>query len=128
MKSCRCMAHYFSSDLSNILLCVRIGSGYKSIVKPIRFWCIVWLTRCSHVCTLQSTANVFKREVVCRRFFRFWLIFPNRNYHSRSIEYKFNWCWYFIWRRKHSLSLKICSKHQEHQRRYSIFPTPRNGP
>ena len=37
--------------------------------------------------------------VYCR-FFQFWLLFPNRNYKSRSIEYNFNWCWY------HALHLK----------------------
>ena len=34
------------------------------------------------------------------RFFKFWLIFPNRNYKSRSIAYNFNWC------RQHSHHLK----------------------
>ena len=34
------------------------------------------------------------------RFFRFWLIFPNQNYKSRSIEFNFNWCWH------HALQLK----------------------
>ena len=33
-------------------------------------------------------------EVVYRRFFQFWLIFPNQNYQSRSKEYNFNWCWH----------------------------------
>ena len=33
MKSRRCMAHNFSSDLPNILLCLRIGIGYKIKVK-----------------------------------------------------------------------------------------------
>ena len=33
MKSCRCMANYFSSYPTNILLCVGIGIGFKSIVK-----------------------------------------------------------------------------------------------
>ena len=37
--------------------------------------------------------------VYCR-FFQFWLIFPNRNYKSRSIGYNFNWC------RQHALHLK----------------------
>ena len=37
--------------------------------------------------------------VYCR-FFQFWLIFPNRNYKSRSIGYNFNWCW------QHALHLK----------------------
>ena len=37
--------------------------------------------------------------VYCR-FFQFWLIFPNRNYKSRSMKYNFNWCWH------HTLHLK----------------------
>ena len=37
--------------------------------------------------------------VYCR-FFQFWLIFPNRNYKSRSIGYNFNWS------RQHALHLK----------------------
>ena len=37
--------------------------------------------------------------VYCR-FFQFWLLFPNRNYKSRSTEYNFNWC------RHHALHLK----------------------
>ena len=37
--------------------------------------------------------------VYCR-FFQFWLIFPDRNYKSRSIEYNFNWYW------RHALHLK----------------------
>ena len=68
--------------------------------KPIRFWCIVLLTHCSHVHSLQSIADVFKREVVSRRFFQFWLIFRNWNYQSRSTEYKSNWCCH------HTLHLK----------------------
>ena len=28
------------------------------------------------------------------RFLQFWLIFPNRNYDSGSIEYNFNWRWH----------------------------------
>ena len=35
-----------------------------------------------------------KLEVVYRRSFQFWLIFPNQNYQSRSKEYNFNWCWH----------------------------------
>ena len=35
-----------------------------------------------------------KLEVVYRRFFQLWLIFPNQNYQSRSKEYNFNWCWH----------------------------------
>ena len=34
--------------------------------------------------------DVFKREVIYGRFFQFWLIFPKRNYQSRSIGYNFN--------------------------------------
>ena len=33
-------------------------------------------------------------------FFQFWLIFPNRNYKSRSIKYHLNRCWH------HALHLK----------------------
>ena len=52
---------------------------------------------------------------------QFWLIFPNRNYKSRSKEYNFKWCWH------HTLHLKkntfpvfeICYKHQEQKRRSS---------
>ena len=46
-------------------------------------------------------------EVVYRRFFQFWLIFPNQNYQSRSKEYNFNWCWH------RTLPLK--------KKRFSIF-------
>ena len=35
-----------------------------------------------------------KLEVVYRRFFQFWLIFPNQNYQSRLKEHNFNWCWH----------------------------------
>ena len=42
--------------------------------------------------SLQLIADVFKCKVVYHCFFQFWLIFPNGNYQSRSIEYKFNWC------------------------------------
>ena len=35
-----------------------------------------------------------KLEVFYRRFFQFWLIFPNQNYQSRSKENNFNWCWH----------------------------------
>ena len=35
-----------------------------------------------------------KLEVVYRRLFQFWLIFPNQNYQSRSKECNFNWCWH----------------------------------
>ena len=38
--------------------------------------------------------------MVYRRFFQFWLIFPNRNYKSRTIGFNFNWCW------QHALHLK----------------------
>ena len=48
-----------------------------------------------------------KLEVLYRRFFQFWLIFPNQNYKSRSKEYNFNWCWH------HTLPLK--------KKRFSIF-------
>ena len=41
-----------------------------------------------------------QRNVVCRHFFQFWLIFPHRNYKSCLIEYNFNWCWH------HTLHLK----------------------
>ena len=34
--------------------------------------------------------DVFKREVIYGRFLQFWLIFPKRNYQSRSIGYNFN--------------------------------------
>ena len=39
-------------------------------------------------------------KAVYRRFFQFWLIFPNRNYKSRTIGFNFNWCW------QHALHLK----------------------
>ena len=84
--------------------------------KSIRFWRIILLIRCSHVYALQSTGDVLKHEVVYRRFFQFWLIFPNRNYQSRSIEYNFNWCWHHTLPLKKkwiSLSSKICSNNQE---------------
>ena len=48
-----------------------------------------------------------KLEVFYRRFFQFWLIFPNQNYQSRSKEYNFNWCWH------RTLPLK--------KKRFSIF-------
>ena len=48
-----------------------------------------------------------KLEVVYRRSFQFWLIFPNQNYQSRSKEYNFNWCWH------RTLPLK--------KKRFSIF-------
>ena len=48
-----------------------------------------------------------KLEVVYRRSFQFWLIFPNQNYQSRSKEYNFNWCWH------RTLPLKM--------KRFSIF-------
>ena len=67
--------------------------------KPIRFWRIVLLTHCSQVYTLQWTGDVL-REIVYLRFFQFWLISPNRNYQSRSIECNLNWCWH------HTIQLK----------------------
>ena len=39
-------------------------------------------------------------KVVYRRFFRFWLNFPNRNYKQCSKECHFNWLWH------HTLHLK----------------------
>ena len=50
-----------------------------------------------------------KLDLVYRRFSQFWFIFPNQNYHSRSKEYNFNWCWHC------TLPLK--------KKRFSIFKT-----
>ena len=44
--------------------------------------------------SLLNRLVMSQREVVYRRFFRFWLNFPNRNYRSRSVEYRFNRCWH----------------------------------
>ena len=57
-----------------------------------------WLTVLT--CIHSNRLVMSWRKVVCRRFFHFWLIFPNRNYDWHSIEYNFNWCWH------HTLHLK----------------------
>ena len=80
-----------------------------------------WLTVLTWILFNQP---VMSQRVVYRRFFKFWLIFPYRNYKSRYIEYNFSWYWHqkhFIRRRKHSLSSKTCSKHQELQRKSQAF-------
>ena len=46
------------------------------------------------MCILFNRLVMSRLEVVYRRFFQFWLIFPNKNYQSRSKEYNFNWCWH----------------------------------
>ena len=53
-----------------------------------------------HVYTPQSTNNVLTQTGLLSFLCQFWLIFPNRNYRSRSIEYNFNRCWH------HALHLK----------------------
>ena len=62
----------------------------KMLKKPIQFWCIVLLTPCSHVYTLQSSGDVFIQEVVYRRSFQLWLTLLNQNYQSPLLEYNFN--------------------------------------
>ena len=62
-----------------------------------------------------------KLEVVYRRFFQFWLfsqtkIISHAQKNIISIDADIA---HFLWRRKDSLSSKICSKHQEQQRRSS---------
>ena len=51
-----------------------------------------WLTVLTWILFNQPVMS--QREVVYRRFFKFWLILPNQNYQSRSKEYNFNWCWH----------------------------------
>ena len=48
-----------------------------------------WLTVLT--CIHSNRLVMSWRKVVYRRFFQFWLIFPNRTYKSRSIEHNFNW-------------------------------------
>ena len=52
-----------------------------------------WLTVLTARIHLNPLVMTLRKVVYCR-FFQFWLIFPNRNYKSRSIEYNFNWCWH----------------------------------
>ena len=48
---------------------------------------------CAHVYTLQSTSDVLTRRSLPS--FLFWLIFPNRNYKLRPVEYNVNWYWHY---------------------------------
>ena len=66
---------------------------------------IYWFTVIT--CIPFNRLLMSKLEVIYRRFFQFWLIFPNQNYQSRSKEYNFNWCWH------HTLPLK--------KKRFSVF-------
>ena len=77
---------------------------------------IYWFTVIT--CIPSNRLLMSKLEVIYRRFFQFWLIFPNQNYQSRSKEYNLNLCWYrtLPLKKKRSLSSKIWSKHQEQQR------------
>ena len=45
-------------------------------------------------CILFNRLLMSKLEVVYRRFFQFWLIFPNQNYQARLKEYNLHWCWH----------------------------------
>ena len=88
----------------------------SSCVSGLFFY---WLTVLT--CIPSSGQETPELEVVYRRFFQFWLVFPQRNYQLRSKEYNFNWCWH------HTLDLKKTfpvfenlSKHQQHQQRSSV--------
>ena len=58
---------------------------YDSGVLIYLFTVITWI--------LFNRLMMSRLEVVYRRFFQFWLIFPNQNYQSRSKENNFNWPW-----------------------------------
>ena len=64
-----------------------IPSNFKRSYKrsPYDSGVLVSLIHSSQV--LNSSIDRYCRN---RRLFQFWLIFPNQNYQSRSMEYKFN--------------------------------------
>ena len=61
-------------------------SPYDSGVLIYKFTVISYI--------LFNRSVMSKLEVVYRRLFQFWLIFPYQNYHLRSKEYNFNRCWH----------------------------------
>ena len=85
----------------------------------------VWF---KHIKPVKKVAELFSlvhisfyKNHVYRRLFKFWLIFPNQNYQSRSKNiFSTNAdIAHFLRGGKDSLSSNICSKHQEKQRRSS---------
>ena len=89
--------------------------------KPIRFWRLDLLIHCYHVHTLQSTADVQTRSSL-PSFLSILPHFPQTKIISHAQENIISTdaeIAHFVWRRKDSLSSKICSKHQEQQRRSS---------